>query len=151
VTRSQPAAKLQVVAVTNYDVMSWLESFRIGIHVRQNGDGRNVRVGDYYSCTPTPTKIIVTNMYFAHSLNLLNIDTTAPPNALSINLIEWPRIREARIPDLVHNLHCLDIILTGRSSHHRLNCPRPYAILMLLCKVPIIPCPKLPHPSTLST
>jgi hypothetical protein len=37
---------------------------------------------------------------------------------LSVNAIERPGIREARIPHFIDHLHRLDIVFTRRSVHH---------------------------------
>jgi hypothetical protein len=107
-------------------------------------------VGDHYiPCTPTLTQY--NPFQYARIPFFMASKCWYKSRVLSINLIERPCVRETRIPDLIHNLHRLNIIFTRRSSHDRLNRPRPYAILMLLCKFPIIPRPKLPHESALPT
>lgn len=70
---------------------------------------------------------------------------------LSIYLVEWSSIRETRVPNLVHRLDSLYIVLDPWSCHHRLHRAPPNTVLELLCYSPVASCPKLSCESALAT
>jgi len=71
--------------------------------------------------------------------------------ALSVYLVERSGIRKTRIPDFIHHLYGVYVVLTTRSRHNRPDCSRPYTVLMLLRDCVVIPREELARPSTFST
>lgn len=70
--------------------------------------------------------------------------------SLSVNFVEGPCVRKARIPNFIHHLDSLHVILTRWPVHYRLDRPCPYAVLVLLSQSVVVPCPKFSHPPALA-
>jgi hypothetical protein len=65
----------------------------------------------------------------------------------SVDLIKWPGISEAAIPDLIHNLFGMGFVFAGRASLHRENGSSTDTFLMLLCEFPLSSPEELARPS----
>jgi hypothetical protein len=71
-------------------------------------------------------------------------------NSSLVDLVKRPRVIEAAVPNLIHHLvRMLLILATGPCSNTQ-RCPPPHALLQLLCNPPLPSCEKLPPPPTLS-
>lgn len=67
-----------------------------------------------------------------------------------VYLIKGPRVRKTAVPDLIHHLGSLNIVLTIRSLRDRNRCPTSDTFLVLISKFPLTPMPELPPKSTLA-
>lgn len=67
-----------------------------------------------------------------------------------VYLIKGPRVRKTAVPDLIHHLGSLNIILTIRSLRDRNRCPASDTFLVLISKFPLTSMPELPPKSTLA-
>lgn len=63
---------------------------------------------------------------------------THSTSTLSINLIEWPMIFEAVIPDLVDDLGCVNVVFDAWSCHHGQCGTATHAVLQLLGYPPLV-------------
>ena len=72
------------------------------------------------------------------------------PSCSLVYLIKRSRIRKATVPDLIHHLCSLNIVLTIRSLGHGYRSPPSDALLMLIHDLPLRPVPKLPPEPTLA-
>ena len=122
--------------------------------VRHQGDGTELKnmsmilgVGDHY-LSIAPAK-------FTQSYNPMpTVDTCKHyiiqqmvGSESSVYLVKRPSICKARVPDLVHNLDSLRIVLAAWSVHHGPHSPAPDTCLMLLRDSPVVPREKFPCPS----
>ena len=67
-----------------------------------------------------------------------------------VDLVKRPRVIEAAVPNLIHHLVRMLLVLTPRSRSHTQRRSPPYALLQLLCDPPLPSCEELPSPPTLA-
>lgn len=67
-----------------------------------------------------------------------------------VHFVEGPGVREARVPDLVHDLGRVDVVLAPRPVQDRHYRPGPDAVLELLRHLPVAPREGLSRPPALA-